>query len=418
MTTTLAPPAPPIPEVAEAEFLRLLGYPPGHSPGGRARELARWARAWYRSHGHAWSWHAEVELSLTPDGVELAGRPFCSPRLRDHLRTTGATRAVLLAVSAGPECEEEARRRWEAERPDEYFFLETFGSAVVGQLVAEAHGRLCSAASRHGRIAVPQYSPGYAGWDVAEQPALFNLVAECAGRRLPGPLEVLPSGMLRPKKSMLAVVGLAPRTEHALRAARVPPCERCTFAPCRFRRAAYRHAPVNIDGAPPRPPGAQEARTAVNPRALDRWARERLDLVAQADGTTLATFRFDGTTCSNLGHPLAFAYRVRLGAASAGYTILESDCSPLPGDTGHQRMCAFMADPERLLGAIARERPLVGRPLDAVLRWDRSTAPAGCLCDASGRARTWGLALEVIHYALTRRAAQDTHVPVGALLHS
>lgn len=400
--------------VMDEEFFRLLGYPPGHVPGDRARELARWARAWYRAHGRAWAWYDEVALAFTGDELRLGGRSFRSPRLLEHLRATGATRAMLLAVSAGPECEAEARRLWEAQRPDEYFFLETFGSAVVEQLVADANGRVCEEAARHALVVVPHYSPGYTGWDVAEQPALFDLIStRMTAGGWPGPLEVLPSGMLRPKKSMLAVIGLAPRRAEVSRPLGSVPCERCAFSPCQFRRAAYRHRPMRIDGAPVRPQ-AVAPRYTLNPRVLAKWAGERLDLCDQPDGTLLATFRFDGTTCSNLGHPLAFAYRVHLDAAVDRRAILDCTCTPLSGDAGYARMCAFLASPTGLMGAIARERPLVGRPLDAVLGWDRPAGPAGCLCDAAGRARTWGIALEVIHYALGRRGARHGLAPAGA----
>ena len=56
---------------------------------------------------------------------------------------------------------------------------------------------------------LPHYSPGYPEWDIAEQPRL--LAADQPPRRaLPVPLEVLDSGMLRPKKSLLAVFGADP----------------------------------------------------------------------------------------------------------------------------------------------------------------------------------------------------------------
>jgi len=390
--------------VSETEYLRLLGYPPGRTSDGRACELLAWARSWYAAHGRPWIHRREVALVLDGAALTLGGRAFHSQQLLEHLRSCGATRAVLVAVSAGAACEDEARRLWEDGRPDDYFFLETYASAVVEQLVAATSGRLCAEAAHDDLMAVPHYSPGYAGWDVAEQAALFDLVTEGGARALPGPLEVLSSGMLRPKKSQLAVVGLAPRSEAALRVARLLPCERCSCSPCNYRRAAYRHAPVHIDGAPV-PARARAPGYSVSERALRKWAGERVHLDARADGSTVATFRFDGTTCSNMGHPLAFDYRVVLGPAAGGRFILEASCAPVAGDAGHRRMCSYLSDPDGLMGVIATERPLLGRPLDAVLSWERAPAQAGCLCEAGSRAHKWGLALEVIHYALAHPAA-------------
>ncbi len=196
--------------VQEAEYLRLLGYPRGHEPGERVRELMAWARDWYAQHGRPWVYHRRVTLETGAGALRLDDTELGSPRLREHLQQHQATAAVLVAVSAGRECEEQARALWHEGKPDEYFFLEIYGSAVVEDLVARTSGRLCDIVSRDSLMAVPHYSPGYAGWDVAEQNRLFELIAARAGRPLPGPLEVLSSGMLKPKKSLLAVFGLAP----------------------------------------------------------------------------------------------------------------------------------------------------------------------------------------------------------------
>src|SRR5207244_2153516 len=152
-------------------------------------------------------------------------------------------------------------------------------------------------------------------------------------------LEVLSSGMLRPKKSLLAVFGLTARTANALDAARATPCANCSFSPCGYRRAPYRHAaaPAAVNGKD------HEPKYSVNPRALAKWARERVRLEPRTDGAIAASFRFDGTTCSNLGQPLAFDYTVTLGSAEENFPIRETDCRPAPGDAGRMQMCAYLS---------------------------------------------------------------------------
>ncbi|HYC70249.1 MAG TPA: hypothetical protein VEB66_03520 [Opitutaceae bacterium] len=379
--------------VAEAEYHRLLGWPRGHAPGERARELADWARRWYAEHGRPWVHRREATLEITDTGLSIEGTPFTSGQLRAHLAGAGADRVALFAVSAGPECEREARSLWEAGRPDEYFFLEMYGSAVTEHLVAAVNGRLCAEAAAGGRRAVAHYSPGYTGWDVAEQNKLFALVARGWGSEAP-PLEVLPSGMLRPKKSLLAVVGLT--TREVVPAAPNVPCEACAFSPCQYRRAAYRHDPAASAGST----ATAGSGYSVNARALRKWSAERVRFEPRPDGSLDATFRFDGTTCSNLGHPLAFEYRVRLAPAREGRRILAADCAPAEGDTGHRQMCAWLSDADALQNALAHEKPLLGRPLDDVLQWRRAAAPSGCHCAPESRSHKWGLALEAIHFAL------------------
>ncbi|MEI6065640.1 MAG: hypothetical protein WCQ26_13685, partial [Pseudanabaena sp. ELA748] len=120
-------------------------------------------------------------------------------------------------------------------------------------------------------------------------------------------------------------------------------------------------------------------------------------------GNLVASFRFDGTTCSNLGRPLAFDYTVTLGPAEDGHPLRASACRAAPGDDGHKLMCAYLGDGPALMQAIATEKPLLGRPIGDVLTWTRTAAPSGCHCDAASRAHKWGLALEAIHFALTQR---------------
>jgi hypothetical protein len=146
----------------------------------------------------------------------------------------------------------------------------------------------------------------------------------------------------------------------------------------------------------------RNANYSVSPRALGKWVDERVRLEPRADGSIAASFRFDGTTCSNMGRPLAFEYAVELSRPERRYTILAATCRPVPGDDGYQAMCAYLSDGEKLMQQIAAEPPLVGQPLDAVLRWQRDAAPSGCYCTAASRVHKWGLALEAIHFALAR----------------
>lgn len=395
--------------VQEEEFRRLLGYPSSHVPGERPNELAEGARRHFAAHGKPWLYLREVELFATDEGLRFDGVEFNSPHLLERLRQAGATRAVLVAVSAGRACEEGARRLWEESKPDEYFFLEVFGSAVVEQLVASVNARVCALAEGEGLVALPHCSPGYTGWDISDQGKLFELITRGMKRPFPEALEVLTSGMLRPKKSLLAVVGLVARTSQELEAPRMVPCENCSFAPCQFRRAQYRYAPaVNGASRVPAMDPAKAARAAVysvNARALKKWAQERVRLEHRKDGAVEARFHFDGTTCSNLGLPLAFDYHLTLEPSGDGYTVVQSDCRPSPGDEGHKAMCAYLSDGEALMAEIDEEKPMLGRPLHDVLTWERPAVPSGCYCSADSRAHKWGLALEVIHYALNQAEA-------------
>ncbi len=390
--------ASPLVDVAPAEYHRLLGYPHDNVPGERASELAERARDWYQRHGRPWIYaRCAAALNIVDGAVEIDGVTVSSSRLRTALQQADAHTVFLAAASAGPEAEEESQRLWRDEKPDEYFFLEMFASAVVENLITMAGAGLCAWADGQRMAVLPHHSPGYSQWDVGEQGRLLRLIRRDGIIGLPGALEALDSGALRPKKSQLAVFGITRHLDRVARLADLVPCQQCPLPNCQYRRTPYLRARSRLERESP--PPAKDA-YSVNVKALRRWAAERLVLETREDGTLHARFRYDGTTCNNMGRPLAFYYDVDLGTRQEGYPIRGQNCTPAPGDSGHACMCQYIADAPGLMAAIGHEKPLVGRPLDEVLGWQRSEAAAGCYCDAASRDHKWGLVLETIHYAL------------------
>jgi len=226
--------------VQDSEFCRLLGYPAGYALEGRSKELADWVRQWYDVHGRPWIYARQVNaLEIRREEIVLERVTFSAPRLGYFLNGAQAHSAALVAVSAGRECEEKARELWGEEKPDEYFFLEVYGSAVVESLVAAAAFRLCAWADLHGLTVLPHYSPGYPGWDISQQTSLFDILRSNAGG-VSLPLRVLTSGMLQPKKSLLAVFGITSRDNIHANLSDFIPCENCSLPACQYRRAPYR----------------------------------------------------------------------------------------------------------------------------------------------------------------------------------
>jgi|HubBroStandDraft_1064217.scaffolds.fasta_scaffold38114_2 hypothetical protein len=398
--------------VSTEEYVRLLGYPRGWLLEGRASELADWARDWYAKNGQPWFYARQAEnFEVAGDSIAIDGVSFTSKRLQSTLQQAQAHSVILVAVGAGAEAEEEAHRRWEDEKPDEYFFLEVFASAVVEHLATATGARLCDWAERHGMAVLPHYSPGYPEWDVAEQLRLLELMKRTREQPFPSPVEVFDTGMLRPKKTLLAVFGLTRHTEQLRRLTALVPCENCSFGPCQYRRAPYRRAPRSWgEQLPVRIPVLdQDAQYSVNRKALKRWAEERLSMSMKQDGSLDVVFRYEGTTCTNMGRPLIFNYSVKLGPRAEGYPILEQRCVLAEGDAGHTAMCQYIENPAGLMAAIDREKPLSGERLNAVLSWRRHPSAAGCYCESSSRDHKWGLVLETIHYALAQKEkSQDT----------
>lgn len=389
-------------DVDATEYARLLGFPRGYVLEGRVLELATWAREWYAANGRPWVYaRASRDLAVERDAIHIDGVPFTSPRLRAMLDRAGAHGVMLAAVSAGPEIEQQAHRAWLQERPDEYFFLEMYGSAVVEHLTTMIGARLCAWADGESSAVLPHYSPGYPEWDIAEQQALHALIG---GGALPGSLDVFESGMLRPKKSLLAVFGITRHVDRVQRLSGLVPCENCSYAGCQFRRAPYGRAAARGAAARRGDAGDTTPVYATSIKALQRWRDERLTLHANGDGTIDARFQYEGTTCSNMGRRLAFDYRVVLGPRDAGYPIRSQSCAPADGDDGYASMCEYLREGDALIERIAREAPLAGRPLDEVLAWRRPAIGPGCYCEQDARLHKWGLVLETIHFALMNRS--------------
>lgn len=219
-----------------AEYQRLLGLPRARTLEGELAERALAARRFYAERGDPFVAARRIELAgvgaeqvTTREGLRFEGRT-----LAKRVREADAHALVALAVSAGPTAEAEARRLWAAEKPDESFFLDRFATAIVEQLVRWASVWTCRDAEPRGETALFHLSPGCGGWDFADQPRLFALLADGAGPL--GPLTLLESGMLTPAHSMLAVLAL---TRHPVAPSPADACRSCDLAPCAFRRAPF-----------------------------------------------------------------------------------------------------------------------------------------------------------------------------------
>ncbi len=410
--------------VQESEYQRLLGFPKNYVMRGRMRELVDAARRWYAENGRPWFYARQINtLDLTAGKLRVGETEFSSQQLHHQFAEAQADSVVLVAVSAGRECEEYAQQLWRESKPDEYFFMEMFGSGVVEHLVTVASGRICGWADQHGAAALPHYSPGYSGWDISDQIKLWNLLRQYGAPCFDGKLDVLETGMLRPKKSLLAVMGITRHLEKARSLTRLIPCEACALSDCQYRRAPYRHAPPqiedvrtlmshaleNLHSGNPLPVLNPGAKYTINPRALGKWSQERLRLEFSPDGGVAVGFRYEGTTCSNMGRALEYDYHVRLAPPEDQYRILEMHCAPAPGDTGHPFQCECLNAAAALRHNLAGEKPLLGQPLNAVFNWHREYNPSGCFCDRARREHKWGLVLEVIHFALAQRETAPAH---------
>jgi hypothetical protein len=162
-----------------------------------------------------------------PDRIEAGGERLHIPdvgRLWGPLDQVGAG-----ICTVGAAIEQRVRRLWDERELPLAVMLDSVGSAAVESLAEYANDLLCQAAIPAGVKVTNRISPGYAGWDTAEQAALFGL---CPA----GPIGVSlnQACVMTPGKSISFLVGVGPeaRVDHYF-----TQCRRCWMRDCAYRRA-------------------------------------------------------------------------------------------------------------------------------------------------------------------------------------
>lgn len=227
-------------EIDASEYARLLGLPRSRPLSDDLADRARAAREWYAQQGGPWVAARRMAIArMDNDDVSLdSGHVFTSRALVERLRAGAAHGLVALAVTAGERVDEESRRLWEQDRPDEAYFLDRFGAAVAEHLLFWASVWVCRESERSSETVLAHLSPGCGDWSMTQQKDLMSAVSD-GTEGVVGPLRMLSSGMLTPKNSLLAVRGL---TQHVVAPSPADACRSCDLTPCSFRRAPYRGA--------------------------------------------------------------------------------------------------------------------------------------------------------------------------------
>ena len=162
-----------------------------------------------------------------PDLIEAGGQSLHIPEIA---RRWGALEEIGAGIcTVGESIEWRVRDLWDARELPLAVMLDSVGSAAAESLAEYANDLLCQAAIPAGVKVTNRISPGYAGWDTAEQSALFAL---CAGEPIGVTLNA--SCVMTPAKSISFLVGVGPavRVDHYF-----TQCRRCWMRECAYRRA-------------------------------------------------------------------------------------------------------------------------------------------------------------------------------------
>ncbi len=153
---------------------------------------------------------------------------------RLHIPEIGRLWGPLLAVgaaicTAGDPIESRVQTLFDQREFPLAVMLDSVGSAAAESLAEHANDPLCQHALPEGLKVTNRISPGYAGWDTAEQAKLFRL---CPGT--PAGVTLNGACCMTPVKSISLLVGIGPeaRVDHYF-----TQCRRCWMRDCAYRRA-------------------------------------------------------------------------------------------------------------------------------------------------------------------------------------
>jgi hypothetical protein len=164
---------------------------------------------------------------LTADGVTLT-----IPRIAE--RWSAVEEIVAGVCTIGDALERRVSALWEARDLPLAMMLDSVGSGAVESLAEYVNDQLCQEGIARGVKVTNRVSPGYGGWDVAEQRLLWRL---CPGDRVDATINDV--CFITPTKTITILVGAGPN-------ARVDDyfsqCARCWMRDCAYRRVPLRAA--------------------------------------------------------------------------------------------------------------------------------------------------------------------------------
>ena len=210
------------------EVLRFQGYKAGVDiPSADVRALFDEALALGRTLMQPRAVLRTLPARREGDRLTAAEVTLTIPRIAERW---GAVDEIVAGVcTIGDALERRASELWDARELPLAMMVDSVGSAAVESLAEYVNDQLCQEGIARGVKVTNRVSPGYGGWDVAEQRSLWQL---CPGDAVGVTLNE--ACFMTPTKTITILVG-------AGTAARVDDyfsqCARCWMRDCAYRRA-------------------------------------------------------------------------------------------------------------------------------------------------------------------------------------
>ncbi|MDR7534440.1 MAG: hypothetical protein QN183_01410 [Armatimonadota bacterium] len=192
------------PRIDATLILRLHKYRRPERVAPQLREVARRmaAQAETLLEPRGWLRRARVH-GVDPQGAVLLddGVAFHSQALARRL--DGAAEVVLLVLTIGSALERRAQALMREEHVVEGLLLDTGGWVAIDALLRDVRQRLAADARRRGYRLTARLAPGFAGWPLEQQRALFDAFGEGLVA-----VRLTDHCVMRPGKSVSGLYGL------------------------------------------------------------------------------------------------------------------------------------------------------------------------------------------------------------------
>lgn len=164
--------------------------------------------------------------SISADRLHLRNGYVFEGQIADFLEP--ARRVAIFIVTIGEEIERTAERRMEQGATLEGFTIDAIGSVAADAAADAMADHVLWSDAQAGEAVTLPFSPGYCGLALDQQKTLFSILdSDLVG------VELLPTMIMRPIKSVSGLVGIGPQERIA---AHGIPCERCKISSCKMRR--------------------------------------------------------------------------------------------------------------------------------------------------------------------------------------
>jgi hypothetical protein len=160
------------------------------------------------------------EKTIEIEGVVFAVKPIIYRQIRD------AEEVALFICTAGPAVGEMSRRSMKDGDLLRGYVYDVIGSEVVENAADTMQEELKRAALTTGKKITNRFSPGYCGWDVAEQHKLFSFFKNnfCG-------ITLTESALMNPIKSVSGLIGIGRVVEYTSYH-----CHQCDDKNCIYRK--------------------------------------------------------------------------------------------------------------------------------------------------------------------------------------